>query len=80
MVTVPALPLTLPLIVEENVLVPAIVSFPVFITAPAAATLVASVTSAAVSISLNLVLSAEVIIAPLPTSVTSAKSVTDDVV
>ena len=48
--------------------------------APAAATLVASVTSAAASIPLNLVLSAAVIIAPLPALVTSLKAVTEDVV
>ena len=53
---------------------------PVFITAPADATFIASVTSAAVSIPLNLVLSAAVIIAPLPTLVTSDKSATEDVV
>ena len=48
-VAVSALPLILPTIVLENVLVPAIVSFPVFITAPADATLAESVTSAFVS-------------------------------
>ncbi len=46
---------------------------------PAGATFVEFVTSAAVSIPLNLVLSAAVIIAPLPTLDTSDKSVTDDV-
>ena len=69
-----------PVIVDENVLVPAIVSFPVFITAPAAATFVASVTSAEVSIPDNLVLSALVMIAPLPTEVISLSAVAELVV
>ena len=43
-----------PIIPDENVLTPAIVSSPVFITAPAAATLVASVTSADASMASNL--------------------------
>ena len=75
-VVVAALPSMLPVIVLENVLVPAIVSFPVFITAPAAATFVASVTSAFSSIAANLVRSAPVIIAPEPTLVTSDRAVT----
>ena len=53
---------------------------PVFITAPAADTLVASVTSANVSMFDNLVRSASVMIAPEPTLVTSDKAVTLDVV
>ena len=53
---------------------------PVFITAPAEDTFVALVTSAAVSILLNFVLSVAVIIAPLPAFVTSDKTVTEDVV
>ena len=68
------------MIVDENVFAPATVSSPVFITAPAAATLVASVTSADVSIPDNLVRSALVIIAPEPTLVTSDNAVTLDVV
>ena len=64
----------------SDVFAPAIVSSPVFITAPAAATFAAAVTSAFVSIPLNLLLSETVIIAPLPTSVTSDNAVTDDVV
>ena len=59
-----------------NVFSPDIFSFPVFITAPALFTLLASVTFAPVSIPSNLVLSASVIILPLPASVTSDKSVT----
>ena len=50
------------------------------ISAPASATLVASVTSAEDSIVANLALSAPVIIAPEPTSVTSDNAVTLDVV
>ena len=50
------------------------------ITAPAAATLVASVTSAAVSIPSSFVLSTSVIIAPEPTAVTSDNAVTLEVV
>ena len=65
-----------PLMVLLKVLVPAIVSFPVFNTPPAAATLVASVTSAPVSIPLSLVLSALVMIAPEPALETSLRAVT----
>ena len=68
------------MIAVENVFAPAMVSSPVFITAPAADTLVASVTSADVSIPNNFVRSAPVIIAPEPTSVTSDNAVTLDVV
>ena len=75
-VTVPAFPVTLPAIVELNVFVPAIVWLPDVITPPAASTLVASVTSAAVSIPLNFVLSAPVMIAPEPAFVTSLRAVT----
>ena len=75
-VIVAALPVMLPSIAELKVLVPAIVSFPVFITAPAAATFVASVTSADASMEVNLVRSASVIIAPDPTLVTSLRTVT----
>ena len=78
--TVPAFPVTLPTIVDENVFVPATVALPVFITAPAAATLIASVTSATASIPFNFVRSASVIIAPLPALVTSFKAVTEEVV
>ena len=60
LVTVAAFPVTLPTIVDENVFVPATVALPVFITAPAAATLIASVTSAAASIPFNFVRSAAV--------------------
>ena len=79
-VTVAAFPSIEPEIVELNVLVPAIVWFPLVMTAPAAATVVASVTSADVSIPDNFVLSAEVIIAPDPALVTSLNDVTLDVV
>ena len=68
------------MIVDENVFAPATVSSPVFITAPAADTLVASVTSAAVSIPNNLVRSASVMIAPEPAFDTSDNAVTLDVV
>ena len=80
LVTVAALPVMLPAIVEENVFAPAMVSSPVFITAPAADTLVASVTSAAVSMFDSLVRSALVIMAPEPASVTSDNAATLDVV
>ena len=66
----------LPVIVLLNVLESEIVWFPVIITAPAARTLVPSVTSAPVSIPFNLVLSAAVIMAPEPASVTSDRAVT----
>ena len=79
-VTVAALPVISLMIAVENVFAPSIVWSPDVITAPAANTLVASVTSAAVSIPDNLVLSAPVIIAPEPTSVTSDNAVTLDVV
>ena len=75
-VIVAAFPVISPAIAALKVLVPAIVSFPVFITAPAAATLVASVTSAEASMPANLVLSAAVIMAPEPTLVTSDSAVT----
>ena len=78
--TVAALPVMLASIVDENVFSPAIVGFPDVITAPAANTLVASVTSAAVSIFVNLVRSALVMIAPEPALVTSDNAVTLDVV
>ena len=80
LVTVAALPEMLPTIVDENVFSPAIVWSPDVITAPAANTLVASVTSAAVSIFVNLVRSALVMIAPEPALVTSDNAVTLDVV
>ena len=79
-VTVAAFPEILPTIVDENVFAPATVSSPVFITAPAADTLVASVTSADVSIPDNLVRSALVIMAPEPAFDTSDNAVTLDVV
>ena len=59
-----------------KVLIPATFWFPVFITPPAARTLVKSVTSAFSSILVNLVLSTSVIIFPLPELVTSVKLVT----
>ena len=65
-----------PAISELKVLVPAIVSFPVFRTPPAAATLVASVTSAEASMPFSLVLSAAVMMAPEPALVTSVRAVT----
>ena len=76
LVTVAAFPVILPAIALLKVLVPAIVSFPVFNTPPAAATFVASVTSAAASMPANFVLSAAVIMAPEPTLVTSDSAVT----
>ena len=81
LVTVPALPVTEPVIVLLKVFVPATVWFTaVVITAPAAVTLVASVTSADVSIPVSFVLSAAVIMAPEPTLLTSERSVTLEVV
>ena len=71
-----ALPSTEPEIVLENVLVPAIVSFPVFRTPPAAATEAALVTSAPVLRAASLLRSAVVIMAPEPALVTSLSSVT----
>ena len=78
--TVPAFPVTLPTIVEENVFAPATVWSPVVITAPAAVTFAVAVTSAPAAMAVNLFLSAVVIIAPLPTLDTSLKAVTEDVV
>ena len=75
-----AFPETSPMIVDENVFAPAIVWSPDVITAPAASTLVASVTSAAVSMFDSLVRSSPVIMAPEPASVTSDNAVTLDVV
>ena len=67
LVTVVAFPEISPMIVDENVFAPATVSSPVFITAPAAETVAASVTSANASMPDNLVRSSPVIIAPEPT-------------
>ena len=78
LVTVVALPDISPTIVLLKVFVPSIVSLPVFITAPALATLVASVTSAKVSIPSNLVRSTVVIISPDPALDTSLSNVTLD--
>ena len=68
------------MIIDENVFAPAMVWSPDVITAPAANTLVASVTSAEVSMPNSLVRSAPVIMAPEPASVTSDNAVTLDVV
>ena len=75
-VIVPAFPVMLPAIALEKVLTPKTVSFPVFITAPAADTLVASVLSARSSMPDSLFLSAVVMIEPDPTPVTSERAVT----
>ena len=80
MVTVAAFPVISLIIAVENVFAPSIVWSPDVITAPAANTLVASVTSADVSMPDNFVRSAPVIIAPEPTLVTSDNAVTLDVV
>ena len=79
-VTVAAFPVISLIIAVENVFAPAIVWSPDVITAPAANTLVASVTSAVVSIPDNFVRSALVMIAPEPALVTSDNVVTLDVV